>query len=421
MKTVVNITNGQTVAIPGPQGAMGIANLGPIGNAPNADGATLAGNLLNLEPCDGTFGGVISDTTQDIPGEKNFKQTVNTEGNFNLPATTSTTSGCLTMNDLALLHNYPFHLASTFLGFDCGNFSNSGGGNIAAAGFGALKNLTDGTDNSAIGSRSGENLTSSDRCTLLGYGAGRAITSGCDSTICIGNEAGLNLVNNSDNCIMIGNTGTFGDQKTIKVGTVGTHTSCYLQGITGTTGTDEMICVQPTTGKLGKRAILSVGTIGASPNANGATISSQVLTLQPANASNGGIIANATQTIPGAKTFAENVTCSKSIYLPAPDANGDGAIYTGGNRLIQEWSTSNLFVGRAGNLNANSTCVGIGLGALSNINGGYFCTAIGVGACSAATSANTLTAVGRSALIACTTGVQNIEPFHDPSRPGPSD
>jgi len=77
MKTVVNITNGQTVAIPGPQGAMGIANLGPIGNAPNADGATLAGNLLNLEPCDGTFGGVISDTTQDIPGEKNFKQTVN--------------------------------------------------------------------------------------------------------------------------------------------------------------------------------------------------------------------------------------------------------------------------------------------------------------------------------------------------------
>ena len=154
---------------------------------------------------------------------------------------------------------------------------------------------------------------------------------------------------------------------------------------------------------------VTLAAIGASPNANGASLSGQVLTIQPASASFGGIVTNGTQTIAGAKTLSDNLTCSKSIYLPAPNVSGDGAIYTGGNRLIQEWSTSNLFVGRAGNLNTNSTCVGIGLNALANIDGAYFCTAVGVDACAAATTgAHTLTAVGRSALIANTTGIQNI-------------
>ena len=47
----------------------------------------------------------------------------------------------------------------------------------------------------------------------------------------------------------------------------------------------------------------SVAAIGATPNANGASVAGTVLTLQPASASFGGLITAGTQTIAGAKTF----------------------------------------------------------------------------------------------------------------------
>jgi len=49
--------------------------------------------------------------------------------------------------------------------------------------------------------------------------------------------------------------------------------------------------------------LASFGAIGSTPNANGASISGGVITLQPASASFGGIMTTETQTIFGAKTF----------------------------------------------------------------------------------------------------------------------
>lgn len=49
---------------------------------------------------------------------------------------------------------------------------------------------------------------------------------------------------------------------------------------------------------------ITLGAIGASANANGASLSSQVLTLQPASASFGGVVTTGTQTIAGDKTFS---------------------------------------------------------------------------------------------------------------------
>ena len=53
-------------------------------------------------------------------------------------------------------------------------------------------------------------------------------------------------------------------------------------------------------------AAISIGVIGSS-NANGATITSRVLSLTPADASNGGIVTTASQTFAGAKTFSGEV------------------------------------------------------------------------------------------------------------------
>lgn len=49
---------------------------------------------------------------------------------------------------------------------------------------------------------------------------------------------------------------------------------------------------------------VTVGTFGASPTANGATIAAQVLTFQPGDATHPGLVTTAAQTMAGAKTFS---------------------------------------------------------------------------------------------------------------------
>lgn len=49
-----------------------VGALGAIGSTPNANGATLTGSTLNLEPADATFGGVVSAGTQTFAGAKTF-------------------------------------------------------------------------------------------------------------------------------------------------------------------------------------------------------------------------------------------------------------------------------------------------------------------------------------------------------------
>jgi hypothetical protein len=53
-----------------------------------------------------------------------------------------------------------------------------------------------------------------------------------------------------------------------------------------------------------KQNTISFGAIGSTPNANGASIASSVITLQPASASFGGVVTTGTQTFGGAKTFS---------------------------------------------------------------------------------------------------------------------
>ena len=54
---------------------VGVVNsLGPIGAVPNANAATITGNTLNLEPADGTFGGVVTATSQIFKGTKAFDE-----------------------------------------------------------------------------------------------------------------------------------------------------------------------------------------------------------------------------------------------------------------------------------------------------------------------------------------------------------
>lgn len=61
----------------------GNVTLAAIGSTPNANGATITGQALNLEPASGSFGGIVTTGTQTFAGAKTFSDIIT------LPATTT--------------------------------------------------------------------------------------------------------------------------------------------------------------------------------------------------------------------------------------------------------------------------------------------------------------------------------------------
>jgi len=50
----------------------GILSIAPIGSSPNANGMTLTGDILNLQPASASFGGALTSGIQSISGDKTF-------------------------------------------------------------------------------------------------------------------------------------------------------------------------------------------------------------------------------------------------------------------------------------------------------------------------------------------------------------
>lgn len=64
--------------------------LGAIGSTPNANGATLSGQNLNLEPANASFGGVVTTGAQTFAGDKTFQNNVVVTGDLTVNGTTTT-------------------------------------------------------------------------------------------------------------------------------------------------------------------------------------------------------------------------------------------------------------------------------------------------------------------------------------------
>lgn len=58
----------------------GVSSMNPFGNAPNANGATITGTTLTLEPASGSFPGGVSTIVQSFAGNKTFLGTVSSPG-----------------------------------------------------------------------------------------------------------------------------------------------------------------------------------------------------------------------------------------------------------------------------------------------------------------------------------------------------
>lgn len=193
-----------------------------------------------------------------------------TAGNLTLPATDNVgADGVIEVNGSPFIHIYSSNTATLhnlFMGFNSGNFTNAvaqfniGVGtdtlNLLAAGdyntiighgagaaiSGGLRNSAVGAsalatgdfmvDNIAIGYQS-LNLATGDENTAIGSGAGSALTTG-DTNTFIGFNAGSSYTTESNN-IALGNVGTVADSGVIRIGTNGTHTTAYCAGIYGVT------------------------------------------------------------------------------------------------------------------------------------------------------------------------------------------
>ena len=115
-------------------------------------------------------------------------------------------------------------------------------------------------------------------------------------------------------------------------GSIGVDGAKGDTGSTGSAGTNGVDGAKGDTGAAGSNASIIIGSVGAA-NANGAIITDGVLTLSPADATNGGILTNGAQTIAGVKTFVSTISGSVSgnAATVTTNANLTGDITSTGN------------------------------------------------------------------------------------------
>ena len=99
-----------------------------------------------------------------------------------------------------------------------------------------------------------------------------------------------------------------------------------VASVGGKTASAIATVVNNTTGTNSGDASLSA--IGSSPNANAATLTGQVLNLQPASASFGGVLTSGVQSIAGAKTFTGAISASNLSGTNTGDQPAFGTIST---------------------------------------------------------------------------------------------
>ena len=101
---------------------------------------------------------------------------------------------------------------------------------------------------------------------------------------------------------------------------------------------------------------VSLLPVGASPNANGASLTGQVLTLQPASAAFPGVVDNGVQVFSGDKTFQDDVTISSDLIVNG-NATFNGTL-TSISTTNTEIEDKNVTLNKGGN---DATSEGAGL------------------------------------------------------------
>lgn len=86
-------------------GTGGVTTLAAIGSSPNANGATISGSTLNLQPASGSFGGVVTTGAQTLIGPKTFSSNIYSLDRFGAGTSLPTAQIDVTLNGLGTTSN----------------------------------------------------------------------------------------------------------------------------------------------------------------------------------------------------------------------------------------------------------------------------------------------------------------------------
>ena len=277
-----------------------VTSVGSVSGSSNANGAVITSGALNLTPADGTNGGIITNGTQTIAGNKTLNGTTTFANN-------------IYVKGLGL--GLGSGNQSTFFGAS----SSANGNNSTAIGF-MSQNGNTGLNNTSVGSNTLRNTSTGSYNTVVGSEAGQVIASyntfigaSTNGAAAISNATalGYGAYLTESNSIQLGANGYNGTTPITKVKTSGTITAGTITYPNTGGSNGQVLTTNGTVASWVTPSTITVGTISNTSNVNGATISAGVLSLAPADASNGGIVTTGAQTFVGLKTFNNGINYVK--------------------------------------------------------------------------------------------------------------
>jgi hypothetical protein len=294
----------------------GITTLAAIGSTANANGATISGSTLNLQPASANFGGVVTTGAQTFAGAKTFSSDLNvnglTVGRGNTGDETNTALGGSVLQantagtDNTAVGYFALKTTTGSLNSAFGSLAlktNTSGSRNAAFGTMAIQANSTGNNNSGFGYGTLYATTASDN-TGIGYLAGYSVTSGAKN-IFIGSLAGNSISTASTanttglNSVMIGYD--------VRPLANGDTNEIVLSGYNGTAGTVG----------LGSNTT----TIGNSATTRAVIYGSTSLSNLPATAASGN---GGDFTLEAQDGFTTGNTNGGNINLSPGSANGTG-------------------------------------------------------------------------------------------------
>ena len=368
-----------------------------------SNGLTLLAGELKLSPADATNPGIITTGTQSLAGNKTFLQD-------------------LSVNQIVLGSGGGNLASNTRIG-NSSYTSNTTGSNNTAMGYQSLQSNTSGTNNTALGATSLTLNTTGNGNTAVGNGAGVA-TGNLSNTIAIGSGA----VVATDNTIQLGN-GNIGRLNTsaaiyaasiqnTPIGTITRSTGAFSNLLTNGTNANQVVytdannlltpsstlpvnlggtglssipsngvmigngssgittVVPSTTGQVltwngtawtaTAPTPLSTGLLGSS-NPNGLSISNNVISLSPADATNPGIITTSAQTLAGTKTLTGDLIVNGNLTNASLTASK--VVFTDASKNLSSTGTVGVTQGGTGlgTIPTNAILIGNGTGSLSTL------------------------------------------------------
>ena len=278
----------------------GNVSLAGVGAIPNANGASLVGQTLNLQPANSTNPGLITATGQTIGGSKTFVDSVTAAGlttttGIAMPNTSSASVGTLQQPAGTTL----FHTGSgnaIYIGKDGAN--TSAPNNNVAVGYQALKAVSTGNNNVCVGRQAGTALGTGIYNVMVGDAAGASVSSGSGNVligraaggstsgtlngcVMIGSMFGVTVPNPTSSAIVLGGDGVSGISTGKMILGNSTTSNTVITGISGTAvAADQMVVISSVSKQLGSAQFID-DTINTTPTIDFGTITSSTVRGSP--------------------------------------------------------------------------------------------------------------------------------------------